>query len=76
MPEDAPYDPYIPSGQAAPAQGAGNARTQALQAVSLSPIATCVFAMVFAPDCEALDGVCLVAAVATSPVAGANSLGP
>lgn len=34
MPEDAPYDPYIPSGQAAPQQGAGgNARTQALQAV-------------------------------------------
>ncbi|TDZ21004.1 Synaptobrevin-like protein 1 [Colletotrichum orbiculare MAFF 240422] len=37
MPEDAPYDPYIPSGQAAAAapqqQGAGgNARTQALQA--------------------------------------------
>ena len=35
MPEDAPYDPYIPSGQAAPQQqAAGNARTQALQAVS------------------------------------------
>lgn len=38
MPEDAPYDPYIPSGQAAGGaqqQGAGgNARTQALQAVS------------------------------------------
>jgi len=35
MPEqDAPYDPYIPSGQSAPAaqQGTGNARTQALQA--------------------------------------------
>ncbi|WYZ39448.1 hypothetical protein EsH8_III_001362 [Colletotrichum jinshuiense] len=36
MPEDAPYDPYIPSGQAGAApqqQGAGgNARTQALQA--------------------------------------------
>ncbi|EQB59243.1 synaptobrevin [Colletotrichum gloeosporioides Cg-14] len=36
MPEDAPYDPYIPSGQAAGGaqqQGAGgNARTQALQA--------------------------------------------
>jgi len=32
MPEEAPYDPYIPSGQAAPAQGAGNPRTQALQA--------------------------------------------
>ena len=31
--EEAPYDPYIPSGQAAPQQGAGNARTQALQAV-------------------------------------------
>ncbi|RCI12654.1 hypothetical protein CP532_1277 [Ophiocordyceps camponoti-leonardi (nom. inval.)] len=33
MPEqDAPYDPYIPSGQAASQQGAGgNARTQALQ---------------------------------------------
>jgi len=31
--EEAPYDPYIPSGQAAPQQGAGgNARTQALQA--------------------------------------------
>jgi hypothetical protein len=37
MPEqDAPYDPYIPSGQAPAAQqGTGNARTQALQAVSL-----------------------------------------
>jgi hypothetical protein len=36
MPEDAPYDPYIPTGQAAPQQGAGgNARTQALQAVSV-----------------------------------------
>lgn len=34
MPEDAPYDPYIPSGEAAPAQGAGGSRTQALQAVS------------------------------------------
>lgn len=35
MPDEAPYDPYIPSGQAggAPQQGAGNARTQALQAV-------------------------------------------
>ena len=33
MPEEAPYDPYIPSGQAAPAQGAGGSRTQALQAV-------------------------------------------
>ncbi|KAG9258548.1 synaptobrevin-domain-containing protein [Emericellopsis atlantica] len=38
MPEqqDAPYDPYIPSGQAAPQQQqqgtGGNARTQALQA--------------------------------------------
>ncbi|OLN96423.1 Synaptobrevin-like protein 1 [Colletotrichum chlorophyti] len=36
MPEDAPYDPYIPSGQSGAApqqQGAGgNARTQALQA--------------------------------------------
>jgi vesicle-associated membrane protein 4 len=33
MPEDAPYDPYIPAGQGgAPAQGQGNARTQALQA--------------------------------------------
>jgi len=33
MPEDAPYDPYIPSGQGAPQQQpAGNARTQALQA--------------------------------------------
>jgi vesicle-associated membrane protein 4 len=35
MPEqqDAPYDPYIPSGQAGAQQdGAGNARTQALQA--------------------------------------------
>ncbi|KAK3330607.1 synaptobrevin [Apodospora peruviana] len=31
MPEDAPYDPYIPSGQPGPQQGAGNARTQALQ---------------------------------------------
>jgi len=38
MPEDAPYDPYIPSGQAAPAGGQGNARTQALQAVSSSLI--------------------------------------
>ncbi|RYP24211.1 hypothetical protein DL765_000706 [Monosporascus sp. GIB2] len=28
--QDAPYDPYIPSGQSAPQQG-GNARTQALQ---------------------------------------------
>jgi hypothetical protein len=37
MPEEAPYDPYIPSGGQPPAaqQGAGNARTQALQAVSL-----------------------------------------
>lgn len=39
MPEqqDAPYDPYIPSGQSAPQQdgAGGNARTQALQAVSL-----------------------------------------
>ncbi|GKT62674.1 LOW QUALITY PROTEIN: synaptobrevin [Colletotrichum tofieldiae] len=36
MPEDAPYDPYIPSGQAAPQQqggSGGNARTQALQAL-------------------------------------------
>lgn len=37
MPEqEAPYDPYIPSGQPAAQQGqagAGNARTQALQAV-------------------------------------------
>ncbi|CRK01993.1 Synaptobrevin 1 like protein [Verticillium longisporum] len=38
MPEDAPYDPYIPSGQAgaashgAESQQGGNARTQALQA--------------------------------------------
>jgi len=35
MPEDSPYDPYIPSGQAGgapPQQGTGNARTQALQA--------------------------------------------
>ncbi|KAK1712702.1 synaptobrevin-domain-containing protein [Colletotrichum lupini] len=39
MPEDAPYDPYIPSGQAANTAGTqqqggagGNARTQALQA--------------------------------------------
>ncbi|KAJ9155654.1 hypothetical protein NKR23_g1925 [Pleurostoma richardsiae] len=34
MPEDAPYDPYIPAGGAAAGtqQGAGNARTQALQA--------------------------------------------
>ncbi|KAK7756525.1 Vesicle membrane receptor protein (v-SNARE) [Diatrype stigma] len=29
--QEAPYDPYIPSGQTAPQQG-GNARTQALQA--------------------------------------------
>ena len=36
MPEqDAPYDPYIPSGQSAQNQQGGNARTQALQAVSL-----------------------------------------
>jgi hypothetical protein len=38
MPEDTPYDPYIPGGQgAAPQQqgAGGNARTQALQAVSL-----------------------------------------
>ena len=35
MPEEAPYDPYIPAGgQGGQAQGAGNARTQALQAVS------------------------------------------
>ena len=36
MPEEAPYDPYIPSGQAAPGQqgAGGTARTQALQAVS------------------------------------------
>lgn len=36
MPEqDAPYDPYIPSGQAGAQDNAGgNARTQALQAVS------------------------------------------
>lgn len=37
MPEqDPPYDPYIPSGQSAPQQQGqgGNARTQALQAVS------------------------------------------
>lgn len=35
MPEDAPYDPYIPSGQAGAQGGAqqgGNQRTQALQA--------------------------------------------
>ncbi|RKU45549.1 SNAP receptor, synaptobrevin [Coniochaeta pulveracea] len=33
MPEEAPYDPYIPSGQAGTTQpSAGNARTQALQA--------------------------------------------
>ncbi|KAK2075357.1 hypothetical protein P8C59_009488 [Phyllachora maydis] len=36
MPEEAPYDPYIPSGQSAPQKGAqgagGNSRTQALQA--------------------------------------------
>lgn len=40
MPEqqDAPYDPYIPSGQTAPQQdgAGGNARTQALQAVSFA----------------------------------------
>jgi len=31
--QDAPYDPYIPSGQAAPqGQSGGNPRTQALQA--------------------------------------------
>lgn len=34
---EAPYDPYIPSGQAAPAQGAGATRTQQLQAVGLLP---------------------------------------
>ncbi|KIH91627.1 hypothetical protein SPBR_09097 [Sporothrix brasiliensis 5110] len=40
MPEDAPYDPYIPSGEAAPAQGAGGgSRTQALQAFAyVSPL--------------------------------------
>ncbi|KAL2757671.1 hypothetical protein ACRALDRAFT_1060991 [Sodiomyces alcalophilus JCM 7366] len=36
MPEDAPYDPYIPSGQSGAGdsqqQGGGNTRTQALQA--------------------------------------------
>ncbi|KAK3335462.1 synaptobrevin-domain-containing protein [Podospora appendiculata] len=33
MPEDAPYDPYIPSGQAgAPAQAGGDDRTKKLQA--------------------------------------------
>jgi len=33
MPEEAPYDPYIPAGQAGSTQPApGNARTQALQA--------------------------------------------
>jgi vesicle-associated membrane protein 4 len=35
MPEDAPYDPYIPAGGAGAQQGqqaGGNARTQALQA--------------------------------------------
>lgn len=33
--QEAPYDPYIPSGQAAATQqgAGGNARTQALQAV-------------------------------------------
>ncbi|KXJ93815.1 vesicle-associated membrane protein 4 [Microdochium bolleyi] len=30
--QDAPYDPYIPSGQQAAPQQGGNARTQALQA--------------------------------------------
>jgi len=36
MPEgEAPYDPYIPAGGQGQQQGAGNARTQALQAVSL-----------------------------------------
>ena len=49
MPEqqDAPYDPYIPSGQAAPQQqgAGGNARTQALQAVSLHVIFCCVAPM-------------------------------
>lgn len=38
MPADQePYDPYIPSGESAPQQqgNGGNARTQALQAVSL-----------------------------------------
>lgn len=36
--QDAPYDPYIPSGQAEPQQqgAGGNQRTQALQAVSPS----------------------------------------
>ncbi|KAG8671403.1 SNAP receptor, synaptobrevin [Fusarium poae] len=41
MPEqEAPYDPYIPSGQAGAQQqqgAGGNARTQALQAVSCFP---------------------------------------
>lgn len=41
MPEqEAPYDPYIPSGQAGAQQQqgtGGNARTQALQAVSFFP---------------------------------------
>lgn len=42
MPEEAPYDPYIPSGQSAPQKGAqgagGNSRTQALQAVRTSDL--------------------------------------
>jgi vesicle-associated membrane protein 4 len=37
--QDAPYDPYIPSGPGgAPQQQGGNARTQALQAVSFSSL--------------------------------------
>ena len=36
--QDAPYDPYIPSGgQPAQGQAGGNPRTQALQAVSEKP---------------------------------------
>ena len=56
MPEhEAPYDPYIPSGQAAGSQqqggSGGNARTQALQAVGLAwPL--CAMAAVIARGCE------------------------
>ncbi len=47
MPEEAPYDPYIPSGGgAAPTQQqqpTGNARTQALQSVSSISVSAQVF---------------------------------
>jgi hypothetical protein len=63
MPEqqDAPYDPYIPSGQAAPQQQqgtGGNARTQALQAVSwiATRRETLSIAALRGWRCEATDG--------------------